>query len=199
MYDYKKCRKIMAARLERYGYLKKTAGSDFDKITDIIAKMYGHKNAGILFVGVAGCGKTTAAKAIFPTTPQRRKQLIEQDKDYITPVHLFELENRKSVARLSDDYDWMAYHGQGINVFLDDLGADQPIIQYGQRICYTSEFLFEKYKKFERGETGRLIVTTNMTSDQLTERYGERVIDRLISMMAICKLDGKSKRRNLDF
>ena len=44
---------------------------------------------------------------------------------------------------------------------------------------------------------GRLMVTTNLNSSQINERYGGRVLDRLLEMCVVYKMSGNSKRERV--
>ena len=84
------------------------------------------------------------------------------------------------------------------NVFLDDLGADPVISEYGNRFDYVAEFIDAYYRK----GSGRMIITTNLHSnrtaenpnDGLLERYGARILDRLRDMTVVVPMRGQSKR-----
>jgi DNA replication protein DnaC len=72
---------------------------------------------------------------------------------------------------------------------LDDIGTECEAVEYGNRRMVFPEIVDAAEK---RGKL--LIVSTNLRGKQLKERYGERLLDRIIAIMQIVEFEGKSLR-----
>ena len=77
------------------------------------------------------------------------------------------------------------------NILLDDLGAENIKNEYGVKRDIAGEFICRYHT---RGK-GRLFITTNLTGEQLLDRYGGRVVDRLKQMCVPVRMTGTSKRK----
>lgn len=76
-------------------------------------------------------------------------------------------------------------------LFIDDLGAEEPIINYyGTKIRPIYEVLNRRYLD----QRFNMIVTTNLSPSQIEERYGDRVRDRIKEMFNVIKITGQSLR-----
>ena len=73
---------------------------------------------------------------------------------------------------------------------VDDIGTEQPYMDYGQRRDVFPELMDEAER------AGQLILaTTNLSAQQLLERYGERTLDRMRGTMISVRFFGESLRR----
>lgn len=75
-------------------------------------------------------------------------------------------------------------------VCIDDLGTEPKVNDFGER--------YEGFPHIANAAEARLklmFITTNLTSEQLLERYGERTVDRIRRLCRIVKFNGKSFRR----
>jgi len=102
---------------------------------------------------------------------------------------------------LPDDLDrldrsWQEYHAErpyARNVWLDDLGAESPVSDYGVRRDAAGDFIVRYHELHEDGT--RLIVTTNLTTAEFDTRYGGRVLSRLKDLCVPLRLRGTDKRQ----
>lgn len=101
---------------------------------------------------------------------------------------------------LTEAIEWIDQHGgysSGINdlckgnVILDDLGAESIKNEYGVKRDIVGEFIC----RYHSHGTGRLFITTNLRGEEITDRYGGRVVDRLKQLCVPVHMDGKSKRK----
>lgn len=87
-------------------------------------------------------------------------------------------------------------------LYIDDLGFEKKAFNKTELFA---ELLFERYRNFsdekfksEKDSVYKIktktLVTTNLNPSQLTERYGERIGDRLPEMFNIIKWEGQSYR-----
>jgi DNA replication protein DnaC len=90
---------------------------------------------------------------------------------------------------LDQIHDWFDWR-DGKEVCIDDLGAERPSIKYGDR----DEIMRLVIERRVRERKGRTHVTTNLTGEQIRERYGDRILDRLMGMCKVFKMVGQSRR-----
>lgn len=74
-------------------------------------------------------------------------------------------------------------------VSLDDIGTEELSVKYGERRMAFAEIMDAAEK---RGNL--VIVSTNLGSKEIAERYGDRVLDRILSTTARVLFTGKSLR-----
>lgn len=91
--------------------------------------------------------------------------------------------------------DLVINHYKAHNICIDDLGAEPPIYKlYGNDVMPLMDLLTERHKRWERGaEDSQTFVTSNLSLEEIKERYGQRIYDRF-KMFNIIKLAGKSRR-----
>lgn len=74
-------------------------------------------------------------------------------------------------------------------LFIDDFGVESIINEYGEKHDLFSEIVDRSEKN------GRLLIlTTNLTPEEIGERYGLRTLDRLRAITKAVKFEGKSMR-----
>ena len=75
-------------------------------------------------------------------------------------------------------------------LYIDDIGTEQMSVRYGDRRMAFCEIADEAEKK------GKLLMlTTNLTLNQIAEKYGERTMDRLVSVTKRIQFTGESLRK----
>ena len=74
-------------------------------------------------------------------------------------------------------------------VSLDDIGTEELSVKYGERRMAFAEIMDAAEK---RGNL--VIVSTNLGSKEIAERYGDRVLDRILSTTTRVLFTGKSLR-----
>ena len=79
------------------------------------------------------------------------------------------------------------------NVYVDDIGCEEIIREYGNVVDVVGDFT-QRYHY--RGE-GRFFATTNLNSEEINQRYGTRMLDRILEMCVVMKFDGKTKRERI--
>lgn len=72
---------------------------------------------------------------------------------------------------------------------LDDVGTEEISIKFGEKRMAFAEIIdaAEKFGKL-------LIISTNLSGQQIQERYGDRIVDRIHSTMTQVMFNGKSLR-----
>ncbi len=172
------------------GFSKEVAGTDWDVVLAGVMMMLSDTMArGLLIVGPPGVGKTHLMHALYRFPNRLPKMWVDcsDREDVILKMDPF-----------TTYYKMFALQKYESNFYLDDLGADPVMSEYGNRVDHVAEFIDSYY----RNGHGRLIISTNLhsnrteehPSDGLLERYGARILDRLRHMTIVLPMKGKSKR-----
>ena len=166
--------------LESNGWTRKVAGdADFDAALLAIERMAA-TGKGLIVSGEYGVGKTAlaaiAARA-FGGGVFKVRLAIPDDLDRLTR-------------------SWQEYYVENPyaqNAWLDDLGAENPVSDFGIRLERAGDFVVTWHELHRPGT--RLIVTTNLTTAELDARYGGRVLSRLKDLCVPLRLSGGDKRK----
>lgn len=75
-------------------------------------------------------------------------------------------------------------------VSLDDIGTEELSVKYGER-----RMAFAEIMDMAEKNGNLVIVSTNLGSDKLRERYGDRVLERIKSTTLRVMFEGKSLRK----
>lgn len=89
----------------------------------------------------------------------------------------------------------MSEYFTGMDICFDDFGQEQPAIsRYGNQISVMERILTKRYNS---QVNGRCIthLTTNLTPEEIEERYGTRLIDRFSEMFNFVFMTGESRRK----
>jgi len=193
------------------GFLADVAGADYTRLFNAWVEAESHTpRRGLLIQGEFGCGKTLAARSLYPK------------------AFVVDCSSRDAVVALrSDDGDVGGYwagryapdddgiYRTAASCILDDLGADSLINDYGVKLDNIAEFIVGLHKN--RGRTYRdnyasynyacraLVITTNLPLDNksaggrdvetIDSRYGGRVASRLKELCVFVEMKGGDKRR----
>ena len=141
---------------------------------DVSPHLQPARRRGIFAFGRYGCGKTALMRAIKPL---------------FRPVHFVPL-NDPEIAALLDEPEWIA-DAMRCNVILDDLGAESAVTDYGIKRETAAEFVVRYH---QRGRA-RLFITTNLTGEEIAERYTARLTSRIKELCIPLHLKGADKRR----
>lgn len=132
---------------------------------------------GLVLCGMCGNGKTTFVKAIQQMINILHIPVSKNDPSVKYGMRIYNARQLASICRS----DYKEFHQIcGLKMLaIDDLGTEPfEVNDYSNTLTPLSDLLLERYDK-------RLftIVTTNLTPDQLREKYGERLADRFNEMM----------------
>lgn len=153
-----------------------------------------HATPGLMLCGLYGNGKTTLAKAISALIAY----LTEHEKGY-SSRQTMRLITAKNICRLCaasekfkeqyDDYNSLFNEPMMI---IDDLGEEpREIMVYGMIHTPIIDIISERYAKQRM-----TIVTTNLETDDLKEKYGSRIYDRLEEMITSIVFENESYRKD---
>lgn len=138
----------------------------------IVDWMTDNRGRGLLMLGNCGLGKTLIGKYILP-------YLIRYTCGKVVNVFTTQELNAKP-----DEV--MRYH----IIYIDDIGTEGLSNNFGNKRVPFMELCDAAEQK------GKLLIcSTNLTLDELTEKYGERTIDRLRATTKVVPFVGKSLRR----
>ncbi len=129
-----------------------------------------NKGKGLLLAGSCGQGKTLVATRILPL--------------FFAERHLF--------YNLFNSYELNSRQNEVFRckiLCIDDLGVENESVKYGERRNVFTELIDSVEKKGKL-----LVVTTNLTQDEIVEKYGTRTLDRLFSCCKIVTFSGRSLR-----
>lgn len=148
-----------------------------DDYKQIVDWLRDNNKKGLLITGNNGTGKSVIACCLIPTLLFHF--LTEE-------THIY------SAYRLADTYRNQTTMWDLIDnkpIVIDDLGTENYYFEYGEKRDLFAE-LVDQAEKDKR----LMIITTNMTTDQIKERYGIRTFDRLRSLTKVVSLLGESMR-----
>lgn len=138
----------------------------------IVDWMTDNKGKGLLMFGGCGLGKSVIGMYILP--------LLIKDV-HKKGVNIF------SAQELNQKIDEiLKLH----IVYVDDIGTEDNLNSYGNKRMPFAELCDAAEKKGKL-----LILTTNLSIDELTQRYGDRVVDRLIATTKAVPFVGDSLRK----
>jgi DNA replication protein DnaC len=133
---------------------------------------------GILLAGNVGSGKTLLFEIFFhlvrPLRPFYKTTARQVAKDYAA-------EGLTALARYVRQFKQTTDGLLPVDFFFDDLGAEDNKKHYGNEANVMAEIIYDRYELFIRHKT-RTHFTTNLTPQELEDKYGTRVYSRLCHM-----------------
>jgi DNA replication protein DnaC len=143
------------------------------KIVDLIKKT----NKGIFIFGETGRGKTYSLYAI-----KKRFKELGMKAEIENWVELL-LDLREKTQWLRDEIKKII---EPEILMIDDLGSERQT-EWSQEILYTIiNMAYQKEKK--------VFIATNLSLEEFTARYGDRIFSRLMEMCEPYELKGKDRR-----
>ncbi|MCA9179776.1 MAG: ATP-binding protein [Planctomycetales bacterium] len=153
--------------------------SQYHLYRNVISDVFNEK--GILLIGNVGTGKSMMMQIL--------QKAIQAEGKRMRICSVPEIEQQLRTAKEPDYAHWDA----GVVCF-DDLGTENESVIYGNRVMVMTEILYRRYNRYQTmGITTH--ITTNLLPEQIEQKYGSRVWDRLQEMMNIYVMTGKSHRR----
>jgi DNA replication protein DnaC len=139
---------------------------------EVAAWLENNEGDGLLLSGSCGKGKSMLARYVIPAI------LLKYCKRIVS-VYDFQEMNANIDAVLSKHL-----------ISIDEVGMESTIYNYGNKRSAFFEVMdaVEKYGKL-------VIISTNLSKDEIIDRYGERVYERIIATTRRIEFKGKSLRR----
>ena len=155
----------------------KYSEADIKKVDKKIVDLLKKTGKGIFLFGDTGRGKTYTLYAI-----NKRFREIGMSSKIENWVELL-LELRERTQYLRDAIKELLDTN---TLMIDDLGSERQT-EWSQEILYTIiNIAYEREKK--------LFIATNLSLDEFTLRYGDRIFSRLMEMCEPYELKGKDRR-----
>lgn len=151
------------AKNHDYKYLEQ-----YSKVVDWMSNNDGR---GLLLMGNVGLGKTTIGGKIIP-------HLIWWFTRWVVSPYTAQELNKRLDEALTRKC-----------VFVDDIGRENPINDYGNKRMAVPEIVDMAERK-----GNLLILTTNLNKEQLEAKYGIRTLDRLREITKCITFEGESMR-----
>ena len=145
---------------------------------DIAEWLSDNDGKGLMCIGDCGRGKTLITQRIIPLMFQNHIRLQDGSKPSIMCY---------TALDLLDRFDEISQYK---TVCIDDIGTEPDQKKYGVTHNYFSE-LVDQAERHER----LLICSTNLSRDELLNRYGVRTMDRLTAITRRVYFEGKSFRQ----
>lgn len=143
--------------------------SEYEKVEKWLEN---NENRGLLCLGNCGRGKTVICCKIIPLLLSHYCRKIAEVVD---------------AQQMNADVDRIK---RSHIICIDDIGTEGESVKYGERRMAFSEIVDEAEKKGKL-----LIITTNLSIDELTAKYGIRTIDRLKAITTPVLFKGESMRK----
>lgn len=149
----------------------------------IFEKMKSENKRGLYLVGGVGVGKTTLLKVF--------KEMAGKNKMFITK---FEVKTSDLFLKLAELRNSPVSHNQLIKsyqqadyLFLDDLGVEKE--------SQHREEIISSILDYRCSTNLPTIITSNLTLDELGEKYDKRIISRINGLCLVQKISGNDKRK----
>lgn len=143
-------------------------------------------NKGIIIVGNYGVGKTLITEHLTYSNynkPGRVNKIIWNIGLKVADRSL------DRITALTNDH-----YFKETMYLIDDVGSEEIVKDYGIEFNYVKEYIYEAYDNYTKGRKNKLVMTSNLNINQLTERYGDRVISRINEFCDIILLEDTDLR-----
>lgn len=153
---------------------------------DVIDWMTNSRDKGLLLMGSCGRGKSIIISGVIPV-------LFRILNRYVRVVHAQDI-NRPVPNGMNYGYGVkqetnLDYLLKTPVPIIDEIGVENQINDYGEK-SEGFNLIINAAERYHRP----LFITTNLTVEQLLERYGERTVDRLNHLCRVVEFKGDSLR-----
>lgn len=138
----------------------------------VVEWMVDNKGKGLLLMGHVGRGKTVISTGVIPSLFfYRFRKVVHPEAAEDMPIKLNEILKYPLLS-------------------IDDLGTEPIANDFGVK--------FESFSRLINDAEAKLkltFISTNLTSEELYDRYGERSVDRINRLCKVIKFEGDSLRK----
>lgn len=140
-----------------------------------------------LFMGCVGSGKTLLAEFIFSQINETNSKIEAMDiyQEYLRILKSDYTDKNTAIEKrlncLRKEY-----------LLFDDLGTEKPSTDSSRHFM---EQILMKHYNYVKHNNSCSIITTNLTGNEIAERYGNRILDRFHELFTIMKFKKYSFRR----
>jgi DNA replication protein DnaC len=125
---------------------------------------------GLLLTGAVGRGKTFLIQCLYKRAPQHAQEDICS----------------WGMAGINDWYSWW----DGRVCVIDDLGSERTATEYGAKEEIMRLVIGHRAER----QTAPTHITTNLSAEQISDRYGDRTLSRILGMCRPFTLTGRDWR-----
>ena len=156
--------------------MKKTKNGTPTINQEQLIKLLKESPKGLTVLGPVGIGKSWAFEQVFKT-PVKMWSANDISALYAT----------KGMEGIQESF---TYELQGrLPLVIDDIGTEIIMANYGVKLDVVEWLILQCYNT-----KTKMYFTTNLTLEALTERYGQRVVDRIKEITYIIVLEGDNHR-----
>lgn len=154
---------------------------EYDQVVDWLSDTQGK---GLFLYGDCGLGKTLLASQAIPML---FKMYFDEKLDFFPATKLCHTYEKP----WADTRYWIDYFLRSgkLNLIIDDVGTEFQLNDYGTKREPFAELMDEAQRR-----KSLLIITSNLTIDQIESRYGTRTLDRIKQTTRRIKFSGNSLR-----
>ena len=173
--------------LRNIGYDNR-APSDYNAILRLYETI-GKCGRGFALRGINGIGKTMVARALL-------KSNCFDDERTVA----FTMNNQDKNLATVPGVSWRNMPPNGIWVYLDDVGMEEGISDFGIRYESFSKAVQRIYNMRQNGMKVRLVLTTNLSDLDMLQRYGTHIVDRIDDLVVWLTMEGRgySERKRME-
>lgn len=145
---------------------------------------------GILLSGPVGCGKTSLMNLVKLTLPQEQRYIVKSCRE----VSFEFIQDGYTVIR---KYSTHSFNKDIPKTYcFDDLGTENNLKYYGNDCNVMAEILLSRYDLFVNRKM-LTHITTNLSSSEIEELYGERVRSRMREMFNLIAFSESAKDKRV--
>ncbi|HEY4785394.1 MAG TPA: hypothetical protein VIH57_05070 [Bacteroidales bacterium] len=145
---------------------------------------------GILLSGPVGCGKTSLMNLVKLTLPQEQRYIVKSCRE----VSFEFIQDGYTVIRKYSNHSFNKDIPK--TYCFDDLGTENSLKYYGNDCNIMAEILLSRYDLFVNRKM-LTHITTNLSSSEIEELYGERVRSRMREMFNLIAFNESAKDKRV--
>ncbi|MBU2249462.1 MAG: hypothetical protein KKD77_22130 [Gammaproteobacteria bacterium] len=178
---------LAAEQLVAAGYLPDYDQNAHFRLSRYVAMHKAGDRRGLFLFGNCGTGKTMFARKFTTRRFFTATAIVERYEKYGASVGFDEW--------LHGNYTDEHVKTPPVDVVIDDLGAEPVSKRYGEVRELLADVIDRRYRYWQDyGRECVTVITSNLSSPALKQRYGMRTIDRICEMCVAIEFKGRSAR-----